>query len=207
MMGYPDYGLLHCSHPRRYVKKILERLAPKSTLTMVSFPIDYPMDAGEYGYTNTKDLCNVAIADLPTLNYRLELLLRNKTLLEVGIRSRIDPQDGRAARHLPMIDFIGKPSAERMNQICLAVLSHITTIGTEFGDHPRFQVYDSGNSYHAYFNMLLKPSELSPYMQFLSRIPEIDQKWLRHCLTGRQGGILRWSSITGKKGLISKFGV
>jgi hypothetical protein len=108
---------------------------------------------------------------------------------ELALESRV--RTGRSVRHIPMIDFVGLERGQ------LAAVMEVLP------QYPvrEAQVYFSGRSFHAYFPVLITPSEWVRFMASAllcntpSRPQLVDQRWVGHRLIGGYGA-LRWSYNT-----------
>jgi Zn-dependent protease len=114
---------------------------------------------------------------------------------EIGIASGLLLSDSRRRVHLPMIDFIGRPSLERVRTICSSI-ANMNSAGAPYC------IYSSGNSYHVYFGALIPEARWGFYLDTLATIPEIDQRWVQHSRHSRYGAVLRWTFMSGRKRFI-----
>ncbi len=96
---------------------------------------------------------------------------------------------GRESRHIPMIDFKGRPAPTKLALVAKA----LSSVGID-----RFVTYDSGRSLHLYGIALLTHEE---WVRFLGRIlllnlPDdeevVDVRWVGHRIMAGYG-TLRWT--------------
>lgn len=100
--------------------------------------------------------------------------------------------DGRGRRkHLGMIDFVGRPSIDRVRERVRNFLGSRVAAG--------LVLFDSGRSIHGYSLDLMGPAD---WHQFLGRLllmnapgeePMVDERWIGHRLIGGYSA-LRWSA-------------
>ena len=184
---------LHCSHPYKFVSRSLRSNAPSARVSLVYFNINYPFYGDDNTHEYDRHQFNHDIGNTATLNAKL-LIPAIPANAEVGLASRISV--GPNTLVLPMIDFTGRPPINRIRNICDGLSAE------HIGGGSKYRIYDSGNSYHAYFDTLMTEGRASVYLSALRSYDEVDQKWVAHSLRGKFGAVLRWTCRTGAKGFI-----
>lgn len=98
------------------------------------------------------------------------------------------------AYHIPMIDFVGQPTASVFAEIDRTLTAFLKVKG-------RFFFFRTGRSFHAYFPNLISEDTWHGYLQQLVnfdrqyRKPVIDKRWVDHA-AWRGFCALRWSHDT-----------
>lgn len=196
--SFPEIG---CRHPAKFViNSIKAAFEENVSVWFAAYRLSPP---GSYDYGTNNILSNIPLVvhqktDLQEVREYLSLrkIVSNR---EIGVCSGIYVHTKNNPRelHIPMIDFIGRPSPSRLNEIC-------GDLQTYLGDNPKYKIYDSGKSYHAYFATFIDRRKFNSFMGRLSVYPEVDRSWARIQADSLSGAVLRWSSITGEKHLIEE---
>lgn len=129
----------------------------------------------EFTFLNKEKIIDTLKNDLIKLEYYEEIGLSSKMYI-----------DGNEF-YLPQIDFIGK---KPINEI----LPYLQPLHN-FLNYTPFYIYDTGKSYHGYFDTKLSKKEWYKYLGQLLLVnsPEneiIDSRWVGHCLN-RECSVLR----------------
>jgi hypothetical protein len=187
-----------CQHPYKYVKDILQVAGSHGKMEMHRYYLraEDPITP-EYGYGGqTSFVRYLAVEQLNSSSLSLYLqtdgMRVNKVErpFEIGISSTVTSRE-RPMGFVPVIDFKDRPSLKRLNEICVQIANEKIHGAT-------YKLYDSGNSYHAYFKFILPHSGITSFLRHLARYPEIDQAWVAYALQ-RRACIMRWTAISGTK--------
>jgi hypothetical protein len=98
--------------------------------------------------------------------------------------------------HIPMIDFISRPSKSALDELGRALAAEIGVDGD-------FAFFETGRSFHGYLPGLIPQNAWPKYLGLLlivneqDRTPLIDTRWVGHALV-RGFAALRWSHNTGR---------
>jgi hypothetical protein len=191
---YKNYTLSHCQHPSKFVINTFKRHGQITYFYLAKYNVD---KCGEYDYhyNSTNQYITLPIDKISSTRDIIEVC-GARGMSEIGITSLVKTIHGNA--NLPMIDFIGRPPIEEIQQLCIK-------LADIFNMDRVFEIYDSGNSYHAYFASLLEPDHYKEYLSLLKDYSIVDRGWVHYALRGQTPvAVLRWSAFTGIKGVISK---
>lgn len=230
----PIFKQLHCSHPYKVTLEALAALKEEYILDFHYYYIGerQTLSGTTYAFNshlfsvNSKKINSKVIEDEitkysqpPKTSFFHELFTAQPRALysgiEIGIKSQLIAVSSAATRYLPMIDFVGKPSIEELKELCSRAL-------TALPSGSRHELYSSGNSYHAYFSRACDKYQYNNFMRILAASQIVDQQWVTIGSTPRTptsqtfsygdtdrqyhagSHILRWTSLTGLKGQITK---
>lgn len=192
------YGL-HCQHPYRFVRDVVVRRSaiPRATIQLVAYNLDSATDYGNRSW---------ALWQLPAVELtedKINSVIHSVSLspnAEMGVASQIRLNSGFPAfEYLPYIDFIGRPDIGSLRQTC-------DDIAREFAIS-NYELYDSGNSYHAYFDAVMDPERYRAFVTRLSYRSYVDHVWLQYLPYQPHGQVLRWTAMSGHKSIINKVNI
>lgn len=140
------------------------------------------------GQPTSNRLVPVSTASELTLQDIVELYNHYPDREDFGLSSRVITNDWKIG-HIPMMD-IDVNDLDKVKEIA-------TNIQKEFGLDV-FVIAKSTTNYHVYFLEIILEDKWLEYMDRLSQIPEVDQKWIRYSKI-REYTTLRWSAQTDAK--------
>jgi hypothetical protein len=190
---------LHCQHPYKFVRQILgtyNTYGPKVKL----YSYDLEKKTTPDGYYQHPDRKISEIEILVVTDSAFECAMSGfgpNTSCEVGIAAQVGSGSLlHGLGFLPFIDFMGEIPHDRLRDICKNLSADLLLQG--------FEIYSSGNSYHAYFKRLLSSNDFVRFRSSIRSIPEVDLAWVDASFRQPDGPVLRWTAHTGRKSIVTK---
>ena len=155
-----------------------------------------------YGVTHSREVFHIKANDIINgwIDDQIDILSEGQ---ELAFHSRVRINENeQTIYHLPMIDFINTKSETKITDSILPINKFLNT---------DLFLYESGNSYHGYYFLLLTESDWHKFLGKIllcnppSRINDdvVDSRWIGHSLEHGYSA-LRWSKKTEKYKMVPR---